>query len=171
MKMIVLATFVALTLVGTACGGGGGGGGIPPAPEGFSKSEWATYVAKAAIPRPTPDAKATAMAKAIWSIDSAPLCNDPRCFSPEEQAALRSSLVLKMYGMIIGDTEVELRAEALYQETKAAWEAAHVPTQPQPIIIVRPLAPQFPAPSDTFELDRLKHKVNELCREIGESVC
>jgi hypothetical protein len=160
MKRLLIIVGAAVLLV--ACGGG------------TSPSEWATATAKA---RPTPNAKATAMAQANTNADimdnaMVGICKIipelPKCFSPEESVALRPSFVLKGYARIIGDVELGARAEALYEQTKAAWEAAHV-VPPQPII-VRP-APQFPPSPDTFELDRLKRKVNELCREVGEAVC
>jgi hypothetical protein len=173
MKTIILATFVALALVGAACGGGKG---VARKPLGFSDSEWATEVARATIvqARPTagtPEAKATAMAQAIWLTDLGDmLCKSaPPSGCSERRAVLRPSIVLKEYARLIGDIEAEARAEALYEETAAAYDAAHVPPA-QPIIIVRP--PPFPPPPDDF-FER--SKLNKLCQEAealaGQSVC
>jgi hypothetical protein len=59
--------------------------------------------------------------------------------SAGEVAALRPSLVLAHYANIIRDLALETQAWAMYQQTKAAYEAAHAAVPP--VIVVRPAAP------------------------------
>ena len=176
MKPLLLIVVVAAALL-VACGGR-----KAPTPEeacrgldsltAVQRAERGCYIGGplSADGRPaTPDpqsVKRAAMAQANSLVDylSAAI---PSQLSPEEKAALRPARVLEEYARIIHDTELEAQAAALYQQTKAAYEAAHAPAPP-PVIVVRPGAPVYQPAPDTFELDRLKRKVNELCLEVGD---